>query len=162
MWRQEKFWCYNDLEVVKVNLRGVAFLTNNTAAALGSCHEGTMPAVTSGNGLVLFIPRIFFHFYQFSSFPAMLSCQTGLSLLIHQRFPNILDHELFCLRKITMDAHILTQVNMQFLDDRQPNFLKKKSVSELILDIYEYITINCRICPQLKCVLLAVWLQGVS
>jgi len=35
-------------------------------------------------------------------------------------------------------------------------------VSEMILDSYEYITLNCRIRPQLKCVLLAVCVQGVS
>jgi hypothetical protein len=48
--------------MVKVNFRGVNFLTNNTAAALDSSLEGTMPAATYFHGLILFIPGIFFHF----------------------------------------------------------------------------------------------------
>jgi len=62
MCRQEKVLCYNDLDEVKGNLWGMNFLTNNTAAALDSSFESTMPAVTSFNGLVLFIAGIFFHF----------------------------------------------------------------------------------------------------
>jgi hypothetical protein len=100
--------------VVKVNLRGVAFLTNNTAAALGSSHERTMPAVTYTNELVFFIPGIFFHFYQFSSFASMLSSQTWLSHLLHQRFPNMFAHSPLCLPKITTDPHILAQVISSF------------------------------------------------
>jgi len=45
---------------VKVKLGGVDFLTNSTAAALDSSLQSTLPAVTSVNGLVLFIPGIFF------------------------------------------------------------------------------------------------------
>jgi hypothetical protein len=72
----------NDFDVVKINLRGVDFLTKNTAAALDSSLESAMQVVTSVNGLVLFIPGMFFPFSQFSSFPSMLPCQTWLSFLL--------------------------------------------------------------------------------
>jgi len=48
--------------MVKINLGGVDVFTNNTAAALDSTLGSTMPAVTYFNGLVFFIPGIFFHF----------------------------------------------------------------------------------------------------
>jgi len=38
----------------------VDFLSKNTTAALDISLESTMPAVTTVNGLVLFIPGIFF------------------------------------------------------------------------------------------------------
>jgi len=95
----------------------VDFLSKNTTAALDISLESTMPAVTTVNGLVLFIPGIFFSFSQFSSFPSMLSFETWLSLL-HQHFPNISYHRPICLQKITTDSHSLAQVNMQIQDDR--------------------------------------------
>jgi hypothetical protein len=48
--------------VEKVNLRGVDFLTNNTAAEMDSALESILTAVSSVNGLVLFIPGILFQF----------------------------------------------------------------------------------------------------
>ena len=114
---------------MQVILGRVAFLANKTTAALDSSLESTMPAVTSRNGMVLYatgIPGTFFHFSQFSPFPSMLTCQTWLSLLLHQRFPNIFDLGPLCLRKITTDPHILAQVNMQFPVVMHPH-LKKMS-----------------------------------
>jgi hypothetical protein len=109
---------------MQVILGRVAFLANKTTAALDSSLESTMPAVTSRNGLVLYatgIPGTFFQFSQFSPFPFMLTCQTLLSHLLHQRFPNIFDRGPLCLPKITTDPHILPQENIQFPVVMHPN-----------------------------------------
>ena len=73
-----------------------------------------MPAVTSGNGLVFYATGIPGTFFQFSPFPSMLTSQTWLSHLLHQRSQNIFDRGPICLRKITTDPHILAHVNIQF------------------------------------------------
>jgi hypothetical protein len=57
-------------------------------------------------------------------------------------FPTLfLVADLFWLRKITTDPHILPHVNTECSDDRYPKL--KIYISELILDIYEYISLTC-------------------
>jgi len=64
-------------------------------------------------------------------------------------FPTlVLPADLFWLRKITTDPHILDHANIEFTDDRYSKL--QIYVSELILDSYEYIpvvyvTMHCMI-----------------
>jgi hypothetical protein len=86
--------------VVKVNLGGVDLLTINTVAAMDSSPESTVSAVNSFNGLVFFIPRIIFHFSQFSSFPSMLSTKLGLAFFYISLFQTLLIADPFVFQKL--------------------------------------------------------------